>query len=157
MDFAPAHRMKLCNCLCIRKMLVELGGDYDLLASSYTAISVYSSIHPPILAIQFSIKSSFCFFFRPSGTHPFSTYQPILKFDNLFWVHLSDCRAQRTGTNEGFKSYILIGLYCYVFGAVKHVTLFLVNFDPLSALSHFVTHPGTPKSTPHISDPLRDF
>src|SRR6218665_3532625 len=33
---------------------------------------------------------------------------------------------------------------------MKHVTLFLANFDPLS---HFVTHPGTPKSTSHILDP----
>src|SRR6218665_3963232 len=30
--------------------------------------------------------------------------------------------------------------------------LFLANFDPL-LLSHFVIHPGTPQSTPHISDP----
>src|SRR6218665_926801 len=36
--------------------------------------------------------------------------------------------------------------------SIKYVTLFLANFDPLS-LSHFVTHPGTPKSTSHISDP----
>src|SRR6218665_1370526 len=31
--------------------------------------------------------------------------------------------------------------------------LFLANFDPPSLLSHFVTHPGTPQSTSHISDP----
>src|SRR6218665_2981188 len=30
--------------------------------------------------------------------------------------------------------------------------LFLANFDPLP-LSHFVTHPGTPENTSHISDP----
>src|SRR6218665_2996827 len=36
--------------------------------------------------------------------------------------------------------------------SIKYVTLFLANFDPLP-LSHFVTHPGTPKSTSHISDP----
>src|SRR6218665_3609056 len=35
--------------------------------------------------------------------------------------------------------------------------LFLANFDPSSPLSHFVTHPGTPKSTSHISDPAPRF
>src|SRR6218665_2711350 len=29
--------------------------------------------------------------------------------------------------------------------SIKCVTLFLANFDPLSPLSHFVTHPGTPR------------
>ena len=38
--------------------------------------------------------------------------------------------------------------------SIKYVTLSLANFDPLP-LSHFVTHPGTPKSMSHISDPLR--
>src|SRR6218665_1249727 len=37
--------------------------------------------------------------------------------------------------------------------SIKYVTLFLANFDPPSPLSHFVTYPGTPKSTSHISDP----
>src|SRR6218665_2139609 len=37
--------------------------------------------------------------------------------------------------------------------SIKYVMLFLANFDSLP-LSHFVTHPGTPKSTSHISDPL---
>src|SRR6218665_3680296 len=37
--------------------------------------------------------------------------------------------------------------------SIKYVTLFLANFDPLP-LSHFVTHPGTPKITSYISDPL---
>src|SRR6218665_1068690 len=36
--------------------------------------------------------------------------------------------------------------------SIKYVTLFLANFYPLP-LSHFVTHPGTPKSTSYISDP----
>src|SRR6218665_2530149 len=36
--------------------------------------------------------------------------------------------------------------------SIKYITLFLANFDPLP-LSHFVTHPGTPQSTSHISDP----
>src|SRR6218665_1564448 len=36
--------------------------------------------------------------------------------------------------------------------SIKYVTLFLAKFDPLP-LSHFVTHPTTPKSTSHISDP----
>src|SRR6218665_3744942 len=36
--------------------------------------------------------------------------------------------------------------------SIKYVTLFLANFDPLP-VSHFATHPGTPKSTSHISDP----
>ena len=36
--------------------------------------------------------------------------------------------------------------------SIKYVTLFLANFDPLP-LSYFVTHPGTPESTSHISDP----
>src|SRR6218665_3958164 len=36
--------------------------------------------------------------------------------------------------------------------SIKYVMLFLANFDP-PPLSHFVTHPGTPKSTSHISDP----
>src|SRR6218665_2977462 len=36
--------------------------------------------------------------------------------------------------------------------SIKYVTLFLANFYPLP-LSHFVTHPGTPESTSHISDP----
>src|SRR6218665_2315086 len=37
--------------------------------------------------------------------------------------------------------------------SIKYVTLFLANYDPPLPLSHFVTHPGTPKSTSHISDP----
>src|SRR6218665_1996408 len=36
--------------------------------------------------------------------------------------------------------------------SIKYVTLFLANFDP-PPLSHFVTHPGTPENTSHISDP----
>src|SRR6218665_3706320 len=36
--------------------------------------------------------------------------------------------------------------------SIKYVTLFWINFDPLP-LPHFVTHPGTPQSTSHISDP----
>src|SRR6218665_2832097 len=36
--------------------------------------------------------------------------------------------------------------------SIKYVALFLANFDPLP-LSHFVTHPGTPQSTSHISTP----
>src|SRR6218665_3950441 len=36
--------------------------------------------------------------------------------------------------------------------SIKYVTLFLANFYPLP-ISHFVTHPGPPKSTSHISDP----
>src|SRR6218665_106014 len=36
--------------------------------------------------------------------------------------------------------------------SIKYVTLFLNNSYPLP-LSHFVTHPGTPKSMSHISDP----
>src|SRR6218665_1259426 len=36
--------------------------------------------------------------------------------------------------------------------SMKYVTLFLANFDP-RPLSHFVTQPGTPKSTSAISDP----
>src|SRR6218665_2420271 len=36
--------------------------------------------------------------------------------------------------------------------SIKHVMLFLANFDPLP-LSHCVPHPGTPQSTSHISDP----
>src|SRR6218665_3005516 len=35
--------------------------------------------------------------------------------------------------------------------SMKYVTLFLANFDP-RPLSHFVTQPGTPKSTSAISD-----
>src|SRR6218665_965941 len=37
--------------------------------------------------------------------------------------------------------------------SIKYVTLFLANVNPRSPLSHFVTHPGPPKSTSHISDP----
>src|SRR6218665_1238026 len=29
--------------------------------------------------------------------------------------------------------------------SIKYITLFLANSDPLLPLSHFVTHPGTPK------------
>ena len=37
--------------------------------------------------------------------------------------------------------------------SIKYVTLFLVNFDPLP-LSHFVTHPGTPKKyVTHLGPP----
>ena len=36
--------------------------------------------------------------------------------------------------------------------SIQYVTLFFANFDPLP-LSHFVTHPGTPQRTSHISDP----
>src|SRR6218665_1360943 len=42
--------------------------------------------------------------------------------------------------------------------SIKYVTLFSANFYPLSPLSHFVTHPGTPKkSMSHISDPPPNF
>src|SRR6218665_3718599 len=41
---------------------------------------------------------------------------------------------------------------CYKGPSIKYVTLFLANFDPLPP-SHFVTHPGTPQSTSHISAP----
>src|SRR6218665_590296 len=40
--------------------------------------------------------------------------------------------------------------------SIKYVTLFLASFDP-PPLSHFFTHPGPPKSTSHISDPLPIF
>src|SRR6218665_2277032 len=36
--------------------------------------------------------------------------------------------------------------------SLKYVTLFFANFDP-PPLSHCVTHPVTPESTSHISDP----
>src|SRR6218665_3744231 len=48
---------------------------------------------------------------------------------------------------------IVCGKGCYAMGpSIKYVTLFLVNFSP-PPLSHFVTHPGTPESTSHISAP----
>src|SRR6218665_595600 len=37
--------------------------------------------------------------------------------------------------------------------SIKYVTLFLADFDPPPP----VTHPGTPKSTSHISDPSPHF
>src|SRR6218665_1482313 len=36
--------------------------------------------------------------------------------------------------------------------SIKYVTLFLANFNPLP-LSHFVTHPGTPKSMYFMDGP----
>ena len=40
--------------------------------------------------------------------------------------------------------------------SIKYVTLFLANFDPPSSLSHFVTHPGTPrKYVTHLGLPPR--
>src|SRR6218665_2908723 len=40
--------------------------------------------------------------------------------------------------------------------SIKYVTLFLANFDPLLPLSHFVTHPGTPrKYVTHLGPSFR--
>src|SRR6218665_184792 len=43
-------------------------------------------------------------------------------------------------------------MFCSFGPSMQYVTLFLANFD-LCPPSHFVTHPGTPESTSHISDP----
>ena len=69
----------------------------------------------------------------------------FLLYDRRFCTHSIDpsLAVSRLGTGSGT-------LCCGA--SIKYVTLFLANFDTPLPLSHFVTHPRTPKSTSHISD-----
>jgi len=66
---------------------------------------------------------------------PFAGNHIVYKLGTVYWILL---KALQQNETKG--------------PSIKYVTLILANFDS-SPVSHFVTHPGTPKSTSHISDP----
>src|SRR6218665_283437 len=80
----------------------------------------------------------------------------LLLFSHQINLHY-DFLHQTSFRLHAARAYFILGPSYYLVNkrvgpSIKYVTLFLANVDPLP-LSHFVSHPGAPPSTSHISDP----
>src|SRR6218665_916745 len=67
------------------------------------------------------------------------------------WEHSSRINDEYHFFVKSYRTRSITGQRGHKGPSIKYVTLFLANFDPPPP----VTHPGTPQSASHISDPPR--